>query len=84
MVKEKNIEVPSIRQEDKDGNSRSYSIKEIENGFIVSVSETKKKKNGDTEYSNKEYFVKTNPLSKEAENIYEIMENAVNAANPLA
>ena len=84
MEKKTEIIVPSIRVKNKDGYETSYSIKEIENGFIVTVNCSGKNKKGEHEYTTKEYFVTTNPIAKESENIYEIMENAIEAANPLS
>lgn len=83
MEKKTEIIVPSIRVKNKSGYENNYSIKEIENGFIITVSSEGKNKKGEHEYITKEYFVETNPIAKESENLYEIMENATEAANPL-
>lgn len=83
MATKEKINIPSIHTKGEDGCEKTYRIKEIENGFIITVSSEGKNKKGEHEYITKEYFVETNPIAKESENLYEIMENAIEAANPL-
>lgn len=70
------VSIPSINAKGKDGITTSYSIKEIENGFLVTRSTSNNAK-GEYSYESRDYFVQTNPIAKESDNMYEIIEAAL-------
>lgn len=76
MAKEE-VKVPEIKGKTKDGKEVSYRIKTIGNGFLVTRSFEWKDKDGDHHYESEDYFVKTDPVKKEADNIFDIMEAAI-------
>ena len=45
-----------------DGKSKSISVREIENGYIVSVSVSSENKDGEFIFQESEFYSKTNPL----------------------
>lgn len=69
--------IPEIKGKSKNGKEVTYCIKEIQNGYVVTKSFEWEDKEGDHHYESEEYFVKNNPVQKEADNMYEIMESVI-------
>jgi hypothetical protein len=78
MAKKDSVSVPRIKGKTKDGKEVNYRIKEITNGIIITQSFEWKDKKGQHQWEEKEYFVKEDPIKKEADNMFTIMEGAVN------
>lgn len=68
--------VENMKMTDSDGKEVRYSIKEIENGFLISVSK-EWKENEEYMNENSEYYSETNPFAEQAENLYDIMKSAI-------
>lgn len=80
----------SVSKTDKDGNTTSMEVKEVENGYICCKRKSGYKKNdkGENEWysENEEYISKTNPLEKKEEEkpkSNELMEAIKQFSEPL-
>lgn len=69
--------IPTIQGKSIDGKDVTYRIKEIQNGFVVTKEYEWKDKDGEHQYVCKEYFIKTNPVQKEADNMFDIIQGAI-------
>ena len=80
MAKEKaeKAVVPSIKGKSKDGKEVNYRIKEIKNGFVVTQCLEWTDKKGIFQHESQEFFVKEDPIKEESENMFKIIEGAVN------
>ena len=75
--KEDITEIPTIKSKRADGKEVSYRIKELENGFLISQDVSWKDEKEGYQREDKEYFVKTNPIAEESNNMYQIIEAAL-------
>lgn len=70
MKKESNsMEVKSITAKSKDNKEVRVSVREIENGWIISTSTEYKDSKGQWQYETKEEYSKENPLDPKMMNI---------------
>lgn len=55
------------RVENSDGTSMRTEVEKLENGYLISVHESKKNSKGEWEYIDKKEFSETNPFDDEKE-----------------
>jgi len=63
------VNLSSVTQKNKDGKEVRVSVRQIENGWIISTSTEYKDSKGQWQYENKEEYAKENPLDPKTMNI---------------
>lgn len=52
---------------EKDGKRKSYSVRAVENGYVIDVNKSWEDADGKYHYEDKTYISKTNPFEKKSE-----------------